>query len=42
MQRCDSSCTYCAREFFKFLKQRFRPRDDHSFEWAAATSVLPK
>jgi hypothetical protein len=46
MQTCDSTCTWCARHFFSWLKQRMKAAQlvsgrsgDGSFADAAATSV---
>jgi hypothetical protein len=43
MQFCDSTCNYCAREFFKWLKTRLKSQEGRKgqsdFNVAAATSI---
>lgn len=49
MQHCDSTCHYCANEFWKWWKDRIKKQErttggrsgDGSFGAAAATSVRP-
>jgi hypothetical protein len=49
MQHCDSTCPWCAREFWEWWKRRVKSQDresgrsgDGSFNDAAATSVRPE
>jgi hypothetical protein len=45
MQHCDSTCSWCAREFFAWLKRYQRERRGRpgysDFTAAAATSIKP-
>lgn len=48
MQHCDSTCSWCARDFFAWWKRRVKSQDAEtgrsgagSFNLAAATSVRP-
>lgn len=47
MQSCDSTCSWCARHFWLFLKSRMKSAEresgrsgEGSFAMAAATSII--